>query len=293
MIFLDILYCTFRYGANDLNYQMYEYYGKSREYRDSFITWLRTYKIQSRLDPNASSDLLSKVTFNEKYADCLKREWLDCSTSEYNAIKEFIKKHKNVIAKPIHSALGRGIEVLSYDNLPENITYLKADKGYILEEVLHNIPEISLINPASLNTIRVVTATDKDGRFTILSAILRMGVGNSIIDNLCTGGIACAIDVKTGCLVGSAKNVHGMKYETHPTSGIKFDGYQLPGFRDCLSLVKTLCNRMPNAQYVGWDIAITTKGVCVIEGNMPPSEETTEFSLNGHWHNLLNILGNK
>lgn len=289
-IFFDILYCTFKYGANDLNYQMYEYYGKSHEYRNSFITWLRTYYIQNRLDTYASSELLSKTRFNKKYSDCLKRAWVDCSAVNETEIKHFIRKHHKVIAKPINSALGRGIHLISYDNLPSDLTYLKSNKGYILEEILNNVPALSVINPSSLNTVRIVTATDKNRQPTILSAILRMGVGNTIIDNLCTGGIACAIDIETGCLTGFAKDVHGNKYLEHPTTGVKFENYQLPNFEDCLSLVAILCKRMPNARYVGWDIAITTNGVCVIEGNMPPSEETTEFSLKGQWLKLLKIL---
>lgn len=290
-IFFDIMYCTFKYGANDLNYQMYEYYGKSHEYRNSFITWLRTYKIQNKLDPIATSKLLSKVNFNEICVDCLKRVWINCTTLEEVEIKDFIKKYHKVIAKPINSALGRGVHIVSDEGLPMDISYLKTSNGgYILEEILHNVPELEILNPSSLNTIRFVTATNKFGEYSILSAILRMGVGDTIVDNLCTGGIACKIDINTGCLIGCAKDVHGGKYFKHPTSGVIFNNYQLPHFSDCLALVDTLCKRIPNARYVGWDIAITTNGVCVIEGNMPPSEETTEFSLEGQWWNLLNIL---
>ena len=203
--------------------------------------------------------------------------------------KIYTKKQK-VIAKPISSALGRGIHTLEYKNLPSDLSYLKLKGGYILEELLENIPEIELINPTSLNTLRFVTASDRGGRYKILSCILRMGVGDSITDNLCTGGIACVVDLSTGRLVNDAKNVIGDTYDKHPTSEIKFDGYQIPYFEKCLDLVDTLCKRMPDARYVGWDIAITTNGVCVIEGNIPPSEETTEFSLKGQWYDLLNIL---
>ncbi len=155
---------------------------------------------------------------------------------------------------------------------------------------IQNAPEIGFINPTSLNTLRFVTATDKFGCYKILSCILRMGVGNSITDNLCTGGIACAVDLSSGKLINNAKDVIGNMYVEHPTSRVKFDGYQIPYFDECLNLIDVLCKRMPNARYVGWDIAISTNGVCVIEGNTPPSEETTEFSLKGQWYDLLKIL---
>ena len=289
-IFLDILYCTFKYGANDINYQMYDFYGKSHEYRDPFITWLRTYKIQNQLDAKVCHDLLSKVVFNERYADCLKRAWIDCRGTTEKDIRLFISRYKIVIAKPIFSALGRGIHILEYENLPLDLSYLIHKEGYILEELLQNAPEIGFINPTSLNTLRFVTATDKFGCYKILSCILRMGVGNSITDNLCTGGIACAVDLSSGKLINNAKDVIGNMYVEHPTSRVKFDGYQIPYFDECLNLIDVLCKRMPNARYVGWDIAISTNGVCVIEGNTPPSEETTEFSLKGQWYDLLKIL---
>ena len=287
--FLDILGCTLKYGANDADYMMFDYYDKTQLGRNLYITWLRTFKIQKKIDPRGMSELLNKPTFNNKFNEYLKRAWQDCSESSTDQIKEFIITYKKVIAKPANSALGRGIRILSDSLKNEDIDVLHKEK-YILEEFLENAPETRRLNPSSLNTIRIVTASTSSGEISVLSSILRIGLGDGITDNLCTGGIACAIDSKTGKLSGSAKNVKGDCFKAHPITGIVFDGYIIPYYQQALDIVLELCHKIPYARYVGWDIAITTRGVCLIEGNMPPSEETTEFSSNGQWNKLLHII---
>lgn len=206
--FVDILYCTLRYGANDTDYILFDYYKKTHFNRNQYITWLRTFAINSKFDERGVHELINKPRLN------------------YN----------------------------------------------------------------SLNTVRIVTATDSKGDVSVLSAILRMGTGYGITDNLCSGGIACAIDLDTGYLIGPAKNTRGDLFNIHPVSQIPFNGFQVPNFKECMDMVFKLCHMIPYARYVGWDIAITTRGVCVIEGNMPPSEETTEFSSSGQWQKLNYIL---
>lgn len=61
--FLDILGCTLKYGANDADYMMFDYYGKTQLDRNLFITWLRTFKIQNKLDPRGMAELLNKPTY--------------------------------------------------------------------------------------------------------------------------------------------------------------------------------------------------------------------------------------
>jgi len=59
---------------------------------------------------------------------------------------------------------------------------------------------LSLIAPASLNTLRFVTVIDKEQNLHIIAALLRMGNGTAITDNYHDGGMACAIDIETGRL---------------------------------------------------------------------------------------------
>lgn len=287
--FVDILYCTLRYGANDTDYILFDYYKKNHFNRNQYITWLRTFAINSKLDERGLHELINKPTFNSLFKNYLKRDWIDCSNASVETIENFIKKHRKVIAKPANSALGRGIHTVSFPIEHNEIQKLHYD-NFILEELLENVSDIRRLNYNSLNTLRIVTATDSKGNVSVLSAILRMGTGNGITDNLCSGGIACAVDLDTGYLIGPAKNTRGDLFNIHPASQIPFNGFQVPNFKECIDMVLELCHMIPYARYVGWDIAITTRGVCVIEGNMPPSEETTEFSSSGQWQKLNYIL---
>ncbi|MBF2055266.1 MAG: hypothetical protein IGS03_17595 [Candidatus Sericytochromatia bacterium] len=54
---------------------------------------------------------------------------------------------------------------------------------------------------------------------------------------------------------------------SHPDTGAALVGLQLPDFEQVLRLVKTAARRLPLVRAVGWDIALSAQGPCLIEGN--------------------------
>ena len=60
----------------------------------------------------------------------------------------------------------------------------------------------------------------------------------------------------------------GRRYECHPDSGVKFEGWQIPRYDELVSTVKEMhLNVMPDHPYIGWDMALTDEGWVVIECN--------------------------
>ena len=49
--------------------------------------------------------------------------------------------------------------------------------------------------------------------------------------------------------------------------GMELIGWQVPCWQEAVDLVKQLAMVVPSNRYAGWDIALTDKGWCMVEGN--------------------------
>lgn len=85
---------------------------------------------------------------------------------------------------------------------------VKSLSDTVVQEIVKQNASLSILNPNSLNTMRLVTFITQDGEVRLLSAVLRMGVGENKLDNAHSGGIFVGIDEK-GCLKKTAHNLKG------------------------------------------------------------------------------------
>lgn len=289
--FVDLLFCMGRYGADFSNYLCFHFYQLGPKERNRFITFWRNERLWRWFCGSTQKLFLNKVEFNMVFNNYIIRDWIDTKDKCEDEIKGFIKTNHSVIVKPIESAMGNGIYKIE-DNedalITELMAKIKQGERYIIEETLENVPQIKSLNPPSLNTVRMVTVIDKDGNYHLVGARMRMGATNACTDNVCSGGIVCAIDEKTGVICTSAKNHMGKEFFIHPNSGMNLVGYRIPKWEECVELTKKLAYVVPTARYVGWDLAITTKGIDVLEGNIPPDEGVTQMNHGvGLWHQFL------
>jgi hypothetical protein len=150
---------------------------------------------------------------------------------------------------------------------------------YIMQAFVSQHPVMSSLHPQSVNTMRLVTVRSlKDGQLHVMPSILRIGTGDSIVDNTSQGGLAVGIDMETGYLKqygfykpefgrkGAADVVH-FKEEEHPDSHIRFTEFQIPYFQEAVRQVRYYHSLMPSIHSIGWDIAIGAEGPIFIEGN--------------------------
>ena len=61
-----------------------------------------------------------------------------------------------------------------------------------------------------------------------------------------------------------------MAFDAHPTTGVVFDGFQIPCFQEAKELVLKAALESDKILVVGWDVAISENGPVVIEGNRRP-----------------------
>ena len=76
-----------------------------------------------------------------------------------------------------------------------------------------------------------------------------------------------AIDKKSGVITSGGYNYFGDVVETHPVSGLVFEGTQLPEWDKLLEMLTEAALEFPSLRYIGWDVAYSKNGWCIIEGN--------------------------
>ena len=168
---------------------------------------------------------------------------------------------------------------------------MKEGHACILEEVLENHHVIKAFHPSSLNTVRMVTCIDNNGKFHIVVSLIRIGSGEAVIDNVKGGGMMCSIYPDNGIICSDAYDMSGHRYKSHPDSGILFVGTQIPRWNEVLEYVEKLARHVPDARYVGWDIVITEAGIDVLEGNIPPDENITQIARGeGVWNEMQSYV---
>lgn len=156
--------------------------------------------------------------------------------------------------------------------------------AFIHQECILQHAEINEIYSHSVNTLRVETFIDNDGKVNILGMFMRFGSGGKFVDNVSSGGFYVPVEPSTGKL--TAKGLQGMVFGgnvfyRHPDTGFEFEDYKVPYFVEaidlCLKLVKYIPNRL-----AGWDIAFTPRGPVVVEGNHTPGITVGEIGYGGY-----------
>ncbi|WOD45350.1 sugar-transfer associated ATP-grasp domain-containing protein [Hwangdonia lutea] len=189
--------------------------------------------------------------------------------------------------KPIQGIGGQHCILLKKNNAKAQIqlakkTLLKA--SYLHQECIKQHAEINKIHAKSINTLRCVTYIDKEGKTQIISMFMRFGIGNSVTDNVSSGGFYVAVNTETGVLQGQGRQsvvMGGQVFYNHPNSNFKLDGFKIPYFKEACELAKNATLYFPS-RIIGWDIAITPSGPIIIEGNHNPDLQISDTAYGGY-----------
>ena len=154
---------------------------------------------------------------------------------------------------------------------------------YLHQELILQHPEINKINPNCINTLRFDTYIDKSNKPHILSAYMRFGVGNSVVDNGSSGGFYVKANLKDGTLHNVGKQLMrygGKLFYEHPYSNYVLEGFKIPYFKESCELILKSLDYIPD-RIIGWDIAITKTGPTLVEGNDNNSIFSLDIMLEG------------
>ena len=200
---------------------------------------------------------------------------------KFITLEEFITLGDyKLFCKLIDGECGNGIFILTINNnkifynneeISSNELHKIIDrKNYLFQEFISQHSEMSRLHKESINSIRLVTVKDiNTGKIVALPSILRIGTGNSIVDNTSQGGIAVGFDLDTGRLheFGFYKPNFGLKINAHPNSNIVFKEFCIPHIKEAIEQAKLFHNLLSDIHSIGWDIAIGQNGPIFIEGN--------------------------
>lgn len=278
-LFADFVYCYARYGCLPRHYLYGGFWNKSENDRKDILTYRRFVRIMNQLNRSEDIHILeNKAHFNKFYSDFVHRDWLLSSESSSSQVAEFIRRHGKVIIKPFDAMEGHGIyklEASKTSDLDATADKL-ANSKMMIEEILVQHPAMVFGN-TSVNTIRVHTILDRNGKGHVLSCVLRAGVGESVVDNYCSGGVIYPVDVNYGIVTGAGKSRTGDRHIVHPLTTMIMLGYKIPNWNILKSGIIEAAERLPGLRLVGWDVAITDSGIALIEGNHNPDYEFYEF----------------
>lgn len=177
------------------------------------------------------------------------------------------KADSSYIIKPIYLSKGRGVKKLSSVN--EIVDYVRIIKECVVEDVIVQDESMAVFNESSVNTLRINTINYGNGEVDVIWPCLRMGRLGCVVDNAGAGGIFSAIDVNTGKTIAAVDESHNV-WKEHPDSKIELEGFAIPRWGEAVAFAKELAKNIPEAAFVGWDIALTNQGWVMVEGNAIP-----------------------
>lgn len=302
LIFLDMVWCGFRYGAGYVDYDVIGFYKLNHAQRKTMLTRGINNKFVKQLNKKDYWHIFdNKNEFNSTFSKFVTRDWIYPVSENKEAVMEWLEKHEDFFAKPNNGQCGKGIKKISLKsldvflkkeseqddslkeennkinpemnkNLDELYKYLVENKLELLEAPIKQHEKMNELNPSSVNTIRIVTVMNESSEVTILAAFSRIGNGKHV-DNFNSGGMTAKIDVSTGKILEEAVNKKGEIFDKHPTTCTKIKGFQIPNWSQAKEMVKEAAKLSTNVRYIGWDVAITIDGVTLVEGNQFPGHD--------------------
>lgn len=229
-----------------------------------------------------------KSEFLSRYGNLIHRDWLDMSHAGYNDFHNLVTSYDSIV-KPANNCCGYGIYKLPKQedtDLRDLFSKVRNEKA-LVEQCIEGCDGLQCFHPQSLNTLRVVTMVI-DGKHSVFHSFLRMGAGNSVVDNAHAGGLFAQVDVETGIIESDGITVNGDHYTKHPDSGITIKGYQIPRWDEIRQYAESASSQIPGLFIVGWDITIMKDGqIEIIEGNHGPDWDVMQSPLKKGYRQMI------
>lgn len=283
----DMWYSYIRYACRFREYFLFHFSSLSNEGRRQFVMDETRVVLAFQMGSEDSRDIFrDKARCYDQFRPFYKREGLkvDAGTS-FDEFSAFVAAHPRLIVKPRDGSFGKGVTVLDAGAperpLPELFRQLQnldlhtptrrkklgpPHLGAFLEEPIVQCEAMARFHPQSVNTVRAATFV-KDGTPHILFTFLKIGRGDSIVDNGGAGGLLCAIDTDTGIVVSPGTSEALETFLVHPDTGAQIIGARIPRWEEMRALACTMALSFPAFPYISWDLALTDGGWVLVEAN--------------------------
>jgi hypothetical protein len=273
-IWIDMIQSSLIYNISLLEYFNFKFYEISKTEKETYAGTGFMYEYQLIMNPkNKRFVLEDKIVFLKEYAAFVNHKFaslVDLQKDKSIAFDILQNQSGKVVLKDSKGQCGNGVTVRKSSEL-NDVSLIKdliaTSNDYVEEFVLqHN--DLMGLSPSGLNTIRIITQLDNNNKVDILGCRLRITI-NSSVDNLAAGNIAAPIDEITGKVNGPGvySDITKQDEYTHPITGVKLIGFQVPFWSETMEMVKNAALTNTANKSTGWDVAITNNGPELIEGN--------------------------
>lgn len=269
-----------RNGTTFGNFILYNLADKSFSERNKYIGKRERLHYEKIFNRKNTDLFVGKSNFNRIFSEFLNRDFIYLKECTYKEFENFVKKHPTFFVKPNWLCEGSGIEKTTISDNFEDEFKKFTQKDIIFEEPIVQHEKLEKLNSSSVNTIRVSTLRINN-ETVVLAASLKVGSGESCTDNIDNGGIACPIDINSGIVKAYGFDMEGNKYLKHPVSNIVLPGFEIPYWDQVISLAKNGAKVVDGVDWIGWDIAITPKGVVFVEGNTDQGVDIIQLNNQG------------
>lgn len=153
---------------------------------------------------------------------------------------------------------------------------LPSARCYVIQEHMLPHPSLQPVMPGlALGTFRIVTYVDRRDFLSIPFAFAKIPRQHSLNDNFhhgTTGNLLCGIHISDGRLMDARGRIDPTtvfieRIERHPDSGFRFQDFFIPQWQAVLEAARRAARAFPEFRTVGWDVALTTTGPMILEGN--------------------------
>lgn len=239
--------------------------------------------IEPRMNPYYYSFVLSQKNLQNSLFRCIEGlkvpdTYASCSGGIYvidNTIlnfTDFVRKGGNIgecLIKPtLWTSSGNKVRVVNIRNGADAITNESFNsivksygKDFVIQELIAPSKELKAISLKSLNTFRVTTFIF-NGEIYCSPVAFRIGLGDAITDNECTGGYAIGV-TNDGKLTKTAYNYESsadfLYLDRHPDTGIVFKDYYVADIEKVKWYAKKMHSLIPDLGICSWDLSVNDK----------------------------------
>ena len=182
-----------------------------------------------------------------------------------------------VIKPTVNTSSGNDVKILSMINGVNQKTGETAEQliekyrqDFIVQEKIVPNEQLKALYPHSINTIRVITYI-LDDKINVCPISLRIGGNGSEIDNIHAGGMSIAVSNQGELSKFAYRLGYGDKedkFDSHPDTGVEFDGYKLDFIENVVKVAKKLHTFTLGVGIISWDFTVNDKNeIIVIEAN--------------------------
>jgi len=264
---------SFRFNISPLEWYQFGFAGLDASEK---ATWAGTgtmYEFQLRMNPPAEREILNdKRAFYQAYREfCQHGLWtLEELAEDQVLVERVLARHDKLVFKDATGNCGTSVRIVLANDLSiTGLTKWMSENGFdMVESFIQQHPAMQALSPSAVNTVRIFTLLDDEGRYQVLGCRLRISI-DSPVDNLAAGNLAAPVDERTGRVSGPGvySDITRKSETVHPTTGLAIVGFQIPFWFETLEMVKQASLLHPENRSIGWDVVITPDGPGLIEGN--------------------------